>query len=75
MKRAFTLTLLASLSMSTHTFAADSADMVLTNAKIYGHQSADSIAIANGNILYICQSAESEKFTNRYTQGIDFNSA
>lgn len=75
MKRAFTLTLLASLLMSTHTFAADSADMVLTNTKIYGHQTADSIAIANGKILYIGQSAESDKFTNRYTEVIDLEGA
>jgi predicted amidohydrolase YtcJ len=61
--------------MSAHTFATGTADMVLTNANIYGYQSADSIAIANGKILYIGKSAESDKLTNRHTEVIDLEGA
>ncbi|AIS57408.1 amidohydrolase [Vibrio coralliilyticus] len=73
MKRAYTLTLLASLTMTANTYAADSADMVLTNASIYGYQTADSIAISKGKILYVGTAEDMQSFTRSSTETIDLD--
>ncbi|KFI11129.1 amidohydrolase [Vibrio coralliilyticus] len=73
MKRAYTLTLLASLTMTANTYAADSADMVLTNASIYGYQTADSIAISKGKILYVGKASDMQSFTRPSTETIDLD--
>ena len=73
MKRAYTLTLLASLTMTANTYAADSADMVLTNASIYGYQTADSIAISKGKILYVGKASDMQGFTRSTTETIDLD--
>ncbi|QGM35988.1 amidohydrolase [Vibrio sp. THAF191d] len=73
MKRAYTLTLLASLTMTANTYAADSADMVLTNASIYGYQTADSIAISKGKILYVGKASDMQSFTRSSTETIDLD--
>ncbi|WP_281629338.1 amidohydrolase [Vibrio sp. St2] len=73
MKRAYTLTLLASLTMTANTYAADSADMVLTNASIYGYQTADSIAISKGKILYVGKASDMQSFTRPSTEIIDLD--
>ncbi|KJY69512.1 urease [Vibrio coralliilyticus] len=73
MKRAYTLTLLASLTMTANTYAADSADMVLTNASIYGYQTADSIAISKGKILYVGKASDMQGFTRSSTETIDLD--
>ncbi|MGY3689390.1 amidohydrolase [Vibrio coralliilyticus] len=73
MKRAYTLTLLASITMTANTYAADSADMVLTNASIYGYQTADSIAISKGKILYVGKASDMQSFTRSSTETIDLD--
>ncbi|NOH61027.1 amidohydrolase [Vibrio sp. RE88] len=73
MKRAYTLTLLASITMTANTYAADSADMVLTNASIYGYQTADSIAISKGKILYVGTAEDMQSFTRSSTETIDLD--
>ncbi|PAU39751.1 urease [Vibrio coralliilyticus] len=73
MKRAYTLTLLASLTMTANTYAADSADMVLTNASIYGYETADSIAISKGKILYVGKASDMQSFTRPSTETIDID--
>ncbi|NUW69460.1 amidohydrolase [Vibrio coralliilyticus] len=73
MKRAYTLTLLASLTMTANTYAADSADMVLTNASIYGYQTADSIAISKGKILSVGKASDMQSFTRPSTETIDLD--
>ncbi|NOI74734.1 amidohydrolase [Vibrio coralliilyticus] len=73
MKRAYTLTLLASLTMTANTYAADSADMVLTNASIYGYETADSIAISKGKILYVGKASDMQSFTRPSTETIDLD--
>ncbi|AIW21021.1 amidohydrolase [Vibrio coralliilyticus] len=73
MKRAYTLTILASLTMTANTYAADSADMVLTNASIYGYQTADSIAISKGKILYVGKASDMQSFTRSSTETIDLD--
>ncbi|WP_333002300.1 amidohydrolase [Vibrio coralliilyticus] len=73
MKRAYTLTLLASLTMTANTYAADSADMVLTNASIYGYKTADSIAISKGKILYVGKAEDMQGFTRSSTETIDLD--
>ncbi|NRF25305.1 amidohydrolase [Vibrio coralliilyticus] len=73
MKRAYTLTLFASLTMTANTYAADSADMVLTNASIYGYQTADSIAISKGKILSVGKASDMQSFTRPSTETIDLD--
>ncbi|NOH51667.1 amidohydrolase [Vibrio coralliilyticus] len=73
MKRAYTLTLLASLTMTANTYAADSADMVLTNASVYGYKTADSIAISKGKILYVGKAEDMQSFTRPSTETIDLD--
>ncbi|MFN3016160.1 amidohydrolase [Vibrio coralliilyticus] len=73
MKSAYTLTLLASLTMTANTYAADSADMVLTNASIYGYETADSIAISKGKILYVGKASDMQSFTRPSTETIDLD--
>lgn len=73
MKCAYPLTLLLSLTMNGNLHAADSAEMVLTNAHIYGHQNADSIAIANGKILYVGSQEDMKRFAGSMTETIDLD--
>ena len=56
-------------------FSATTADRLLTNGIIYGYPAADTIAIADGKILYIGTSQESEQVTNTNTDIIDLDGA
>jgi predicted amidohydrolase YtcJ len=59
--------------MTANTYAADSADMVLTNASIYGYETADSIAISKGKILYVGKASDMQSFTRPSTETIDLD--
>nr|WP_252724354.1 amidohydrolase [Vibrio hepatarius] len=59
----------AALSISAH--ATETADMVLMNAHIYGHQFADSVAIMNGRILAVSTHDELKHLITPLTQRVD----
>ncbi|USD35053.1 MULTISPECIES: amidohydrolase [Vibrio] len=73
MKCAVTLILVASLTMTARVCVASSADRVLTNASIYGYPSADSIAIANGKILYVGSQEDMNSLQSSATETIDLD--
>lgn len=75
MKSIFSTALLASLAVSTSSFALGQADMILTNGTVYGHDNADSIAIANGKILYIGDQAAVSRYQSSSTEVVDLEQA
>ena len=75
MKRIYPLAVIASLIMSPNALAVEQADMIFTNAKIYGHDNADAIAIHDGNIVFVGKAAEADKYRNKKTEFIDLEQA
>lgn len=75
MNRISPLALIASLIVSSNALAVENADMILTNAKVYGHENADAIAIRNGNILFIGKTAQAKTYRNKNTEVIDLEQA
>jgi predicted amidohydrolase YtcJ len=75
MKRVYPLAVIASLIMSPNALAVEQADMILTNAKIYGHDNADTIAIHDGNIVFVGKAAEANTYRNKKTEFIDLEQA
>ncbi|RWX56164.1 amidohydrolase [Photobacterium chitinilyticum] len=75
MNRIYPLTLIASLIMSSNALAVEQADMILTNAKIYGHDNADAIAIHDGHIVFVGKAAEADTYRNKNTELIDLEQA
>ncbi|EMR34356.1 amidohydrolase [Vibrio harveyi] len=71
MNRTSSLTLIASLIMSSNALAVEKADMILTNAKIHGHENADAIAVHDGNILFVGKASDAKKYRNKNTEVID----
>lgn len=61
--------------MSPNILANEQADTILTNAKIYGHDRADTIAIGNGNILFIGNAKQAQAFQTKKTELIDLERA
>ncbi len=59
MSRIYPLAIMASLLISNNLLAVDYADTILTNANIYGHKYANSIAIRNGDTLFGRQNSKS----------------
>lgn len=57
--------------MSSNALAVEKADMILTNAKIHGHENADAIAIHDGNILFVGKVSDTKKYRNEITAVID----
>lgn len=75
MKRLSLLTLIASLIMSSTTLASERADMMLTNATIYGHDNADTIVISDGNIMFVGKENDARKYRAKNTEIIDLEQA
>ncbi len=75
MKRIYPLAVIASLIMSPNVMAVKQADMILTNAKIYGHDNADTIAIHDGNIMFVGKATEADAYRNKKTELIDLEQA
>ncbi len=75
MKRLSPLTLIASLIMSSTTLASERADMMLTNATIYGHDNADTIVISDGNIMFVGKENDARKYRAKNTEIIDLEQA
>ncbi|WP_411065619.1 amidohydrolase [Vibrio rotiferianus] len=71
MNRTSPLTLIASLIMSSNALAVEKADMILTNAKIHGHENADAIAVHDGNIVFVGKVSDTKKYRNKNTEVID----
>ncbi|MDF9401797.1 amidohydrolase family protein, partial [Vibrio sp. 1180_3] len=71
MNRTSPLTLIASLIMSSNASAVEKADMILTNAKIHGHENADAIAVHDGNILFVGKMSDTKKYRSENTEVID----
>lgn len=69
------LALLVSVALSSHVFAAQQADTLLTNASIYGHDNADTIAIYNGNIIFVGSDEEAMQYRITQTKVIDLAQA
>ncbi|KAF1076733.1 amidohydrolase [Halodesulfovibrio sp. MK-HDV] len=75
MKRIYLLTVIASLLMSPNAMAVEQADMILTNAQIYGHKNADTIAIHNGNIVFVGKAKAMDTYRNKHTEIINLEQA
>ncbi len=76
----YSLSLMACLTMSTTTFTANAAtqstaDSLLINASIYGHQQADAIAIRDGKILDIGDAEQLLHYRTSTTEVIDLEHA
>ncbi|MCG9782450.1 amidohydrolase [Vibrio brasiliensis] len=67
------LALLVSSIMMTSAFAAQNADMMLTNGTIYGHPSSDSIVVAEGKIVFVGNREQAESYVNSSTQVVDLD--
>lgn len=65
------LTLAVSSLMMASAFAAQSADMVLTNGAVYGHPSSDSIVVTEGKITFVGNREQAESYINSSTQVVD----
>ncbi|TFH92216.1 amidohydrolase [Vibrio ouci] len=59
------------LTISTHAYSAQVADMLLTNGVIHGHPNANSVAIADGKILQVGNGEEMDAFIDDSTNLID----
>lgn len=75
MNRIYPLTVIASLIMNPNALAFEQADMVLTNAKIFGHSRADTIAIHDGTIVFVGKAVDAEAYSNKRTEYIDLQQA
>ena len=81
MNKVYLLALIASLTMGTtrckaeSTKPAEPADMIMTNAVIYGHRDADTLAVYDGNIVYIGSENGVDAYRNTQTQMIDLEQA
>ena len=69
------LALVASLVMSANALAFEKADMIYTNAKVHGHEAADTIAIHDGNILFIGKAEKAKAYSNENTEVINLENA
>ncbi|WP_242065796.1 amidohydrolase [Moritella sp. F3] len=66
--------------MSPYTLAAEKdhdkpADMIFTNAKIYGYDNANAIAVRDGNILFVGNAADVNTYRTNKTEVIDLEQA
>ena len=66
--------------MSPYTLAAEiynskHADMIFTNAKIYGHDNANAIAVRDGNIMFVGKAADVNAYRAKNTEVIDLEQA
>ncbi|MBD8514540.1 amidohydrolase [Photobacterium sp. CAU 1568] len=75
MSRVYLLALTASLTMSPVSLAAEQADVIITNANIYGYNNADTIAIDNGKIVYVGDVSEVNAYLSSTTNMIDVEQA
>ncbi|MDE8604319.1 amidohydrolase family protein [Marinomonas sp. RSW2] len=75
MNRNYPMAAIVSLIMSTNALAVEQADMILTNAKIYGHDNADAIVIHKGNIVFVGKATEANTYRTTKTELIDLEQA
>lgn len=75
MKPFYSLALLTSTLISPSLFANQSADVIFTNASIYNHINADTIAVNDGKIIFIGSSSNAKPFQGASTQLVDLDSA
>jgi predicted amidohydrolase YtcJ len=61
--------------MSSNALATENADTILTNAKIYGYEEANTIAIHDGNIVFVGNGTDAKPYRNQNTEIIDLEHA
>lgn len=75
MKKTSLLAVIASLIISPTVLAVEPADIILTNAKIYGYNNADTIAIHEGNIMFVGKAVAANIYRDKKTEFIDLEQA
>ncbi|UGA55730.1 amidohydrolase [Vibrio sp. VB16] len=75
MSRVYPLTIIASLIISSNTQAFSRSDMILTNARIYGHENANTIVIRDGDIAFVGQKQSMDVYRNKNTTVLDLEQA
>lgn len=75
MKIIYLLTAIASLLISSSALAVEQANMILTNAKVYGHKDADTIAIHDGKIIFVGKAKAIDTHSTKHTEIIDLKQA
>ncbi|MEC4726705.1 amidohydrolase [Shewanella sp. D64] len=75
MNRVYPMAIIMSLIVSSNALAVQYADMILTNANIYGHNNADTIAIHDGYIMFVGKATKADTYRNQDTEVIDLEQA
>lgn len=75
MNRVYPMVIIMSLIVSSNALAVQYADMILTNANIYGHNNADTIAIHDGYIMFVGKATKADTYRNQDTEVIDLEQA
>ncbi|WED27618.1 amidohydrolase [Vibrio sp. DW001] len=75
MSRVYPLTIIVSLIISSNTLAFTRSDMILTNARIYGHENANTIVIRDGDIAFVGQKQSMDAYRNKNTTILDLEQA
>ncbi|MGF1700428.1 amidohydrolase [Photobacterium makurazakiensis] len=75
MHQIYPVAVIASLSLPLQAQAVGAADILLTNAKIYAHSSADTIAIHDGKIVFVGNAAAAASYRQKSTEVIDLEQA
>ncbi|MGF1754330.1 amidohydrolase [Vibrio makurazakiensis] len=75
MKLTYSTVLLASIIISPITIAAQMAETIFTNAKVYGHQSANAIAVSDGKIVFVGSSTQANQLQESSTEIVDLQGA
>ncbi|MGF1680165.1 amidohydrolase [Photobacterium minamisatsumaniensis] len=75
MNQIYPVAVIASLSIPLQAQAVGPADILLTNAKIYAHNSADTIAIHEGKIVFVGKAAAATSYRQKSTEVIDLKQA
>ncbi|WP_372059642.1 amidohydrolase [Vibrio sp. 10N.261.51.F12] len=68
-------TMLINTGLVSSAIAGASADTILTNATIYGHHNADSIAVQNGRIVYVGPVSKINGYRSANTKVLDLEGA
>lgn len=75
MSRVCPLTIIASLIISSNALAFTRTDMILTNARIYGHENANTIVIHDGTIAFVGHKQSMDAYRNRNFDILDLEQA
>ena len=75
MKPVYSLALLTIALVSPTISASQNANVIFTNASIYNHNDADTIAVNDGKIIYIGNTSHAKKFQSSSTRLVDLKEA